>query len=200
MSRPLINPGALVWSGEHWINDLRSPSSDVTSAMVSLYHTRYSDGGEGTVAFIKIEGELGFRGACTDNRAVAQFVLDHRLPFDRTLPLIDAEIHRSGDIRYAPEWHIRTATDHIVATWSTLGPPLVVEGNAPIFRDDVDFFAVFVFASAASVVLNGQPVNGLPYPVRVWERTLGGARSSCMFALAETMTRVPTTPHCAMST
>jgi hypothetical protein len=154
--------------------------------MLSLYHTRYSAGGEGTVAFIKIPG---FSGACTDNREAAQFVYDNRIPFDRSLPIIDAEIKRGGDIRTAPSWVIQTASDRIEATWTQLGPPMVVEGFAPIFRDDMDFFALFLFAEAASMTLNGVAVPGQPYPVDSWQKTLGGLRSSAMFALAETMTR-----------
>jgi hypothetical protein len=191
MTRPLINPGNLVWSGEHWLLYLRQPGASVESGRVSIYHTRYSAAGEGTVAYIEVPGEPGFRGACTDNREVARFVSENRIPFDKTLPIIDAEIKRQGDIRHAPSWSIKTVTAHIVATWSSLGAPLVIDGFAPQFRNDVDFTALFVFADVATVTLNGQLVSGAPYEDDAWLKTLGGQWSSCMFALAETMTRVP---------
>jgi hypothetical protein len=60
MSRPRINPGNLVWSGEHWINYLREPGAVSDSGMVSLYHTRYSSAGEGNIAFVDIQGDPGF--------------------------------------------------------------------------------------------------------------------------------------------
>jgi hypothetical protein len=192
MTRPLINPGAFVWSGEHWLLYLRQAGASVESARVSIYHTRYCAAGEGTVAYIEVPGESGFRGAYTDNRAIAHFVSENRIPFDKTLPIIDAEIQRQGDIRRAPSWNIKSATNHIIATWSSLGAPLVIDGFAPQFRDDVDFTALFVFAATATVTLNGQPIEGSPYRDDAWLKTLGGQRSSCMFALAETMTRVPT--------
>ena len=56
MRRPVLNPGTLHWSGEHWINYLRLPGSDTNSAMVSLYHTRYCPAGEGNVAFVEASG------------------------------------------------------------------------------------------------------------------------------------------------
>lgn len=190
MSRPLIHPGHLIWSGEHWLTFLRTSGSDIDTAAVSIYHTRYSAGGEGTVAFVKFSDNPEANGAYTDNPEVAQYVYDHRLPFDRTLPLVEAVIERGGDIRHNPSWSIRSSRSHIVTTWTELGPPLVVEGVAPIFRDEIDFFALFVFAETASVTLNGVAIPGMSYPVDVWAKTLGGDRSACMFALAETLTRV----------
>ena len=196
MARPVINPGTLVWSGEHWINYLRKPGDQSDSGMVSLYHTRYSAAGEGNVAFVDIPGNPGFTAVCTDNRRVAQFIIETRIrgkgnPFDRDLPVLDAEITRGGYIRKAPSWTIQTEGARILATWRGILPPVIAEGPAPTFREDVDFFTLLFFAEEASITLNGQPVDGRPYVRDIWRKSIGGDRSSCVFALAETMIKVP---------
>ena len=196
MTRSIINSGTLEWSGEHWISYLRRPGDESNSAMVSLYHTRYSAAGEGTVALVDVTGEPGFTGVCTDSREVAEFVLDEMVrgsgnPWDRELPVVDAEIMRGGDIREAPSWSIQAGGDRIVATWSSIGPLLIVEGDSPTFKDGVDFFTLLLFADESSISLNGRPSEGGPYQVDTWNRAVGGGqRSSCVFALAETKIKV----------
>lgn len=195
MSRPPINPGTLVWSGEHWINYLREPDANSDSGVVSLYHTRYSPAGEGNVAFVDIPGDPGFTGVCTDNIKVARFVIDTMIrgkgnPFDRDLPILDAEIKRDGDIREAPSWIIQTDSDRIVATWTVEQPPVIAEGFAGLFSEEVDFFTMLFFVDEATILLNGNRVAGRPYLRQTWRRSIGGDRSSCIFALAETMIRV----------
>ena len=73
MDRPLVNKGRLFWTGQHWINYIRPPQSTETSGMVSLWHTHYSSAGEGTVAYVLIEGETSYRRICTDNPETGGF-------------------------------------------------------------------------------------------------------------------------------
>ena len=198
MSRPVINPGNLIWSGEHWIDYLREDDSDSNSGMVSLYHTRYSASGEGNVAFVDIPGKNGICGLCTDNPDVGGFVHTEMVrrkgnPFDRDLPLFDAEISRGGDIRTSPTWSINTNGRLVVATWSQIQPPIIAEGPAPTFREDLDFFTLLFFCDTASIELDGAPVPGRPYPRDIWRKSIGGDRSSCVFALAETSIRISAT-------
>jgi hypothetical protein len=194
MSRPVVNPGTLLWSGEHWIDYLREPGAAQNSAMVSLYRTVYSAAGEGVTAFVGIPGEGGLAAIYSDNRAVTDVLLELMIrprpdhPFNRPLPLVDAELSRGGDIRSAPSWTIRGGSATIVATWSGLDGPVVTEGPAGTFTDEHDFFTVLVFAARATVSLNGRQILGEPYPIMDWDRSIGGERSSCVFAFAETMT------------
>jgi len=199
MSRPVINPGTLRWSGEHWISYLRPPGADTNSGLVSLYHTRYSPAGEGTAAFVDLADHPDCLGLYTDNREVAAFIQDmirgRGNPFDRQLPLIDAHISRSGDIRFNPSWVIATRSPptrgcHITATWSDIQPPVIAEGPAPTFGPDRDFFTLLFFTDSAAITVNGQPVEGQPYQRDIWQASIGGDRSSCVFALAETMIMV----------
>ena len=99
--------GTLIWCGEHWINYLRPRGKDRDSAAVSLYHARFSEAGEGSVAFVDIpEGEAQAR-AYTDNPEFARFVIDTMIrgrgsPFDRELSIRKAVLTRTGDIRRIP--------------------------------------------------------------------------------------------------
>ncbi|MBI3942043.1 MAG: hypothetical protein HY326_03450 [Chloroflexi bacterium] len=194
MSRPVINPGMLIWSGEHWINYLRKPGEDTDSGMVSLYHTRFSAAGEGNVAFVDIPGDPGLCALCTDNRDVARFIKEmikgRGNVFDRDMFILDARIMRGGDIRTNPSWIIETPHDRVVASWSGILPPVIAEGDAPTFREDLDFFTLLFFTEEAQITLNGAAVAGKPYTRDIWSTSIGGDRSSCVFALAETMTKV----------
>ena len=196
MSRPVINPGTLHWSGEHWINYLRRPDSESNSAMVSLYHTRYSPAGEGNVAFVDIADQPAYQGVYSDNPEVATFVRQiisgRGNPFDQELPLYPAQLVRTGDIRQAPGWLITTDTVQIQATWQKLKSPIIAEGPAPTFGPDRDFFTVLFFTWMATIQINGQLCPGQPYARDIWQPSIGGQRSSCVFALAETMILTPT--------
>jgi hypothetical protein len=194
VTRPVVNPGTVLWSGEHWIDYLREPGGEGHTAMFSLYDTIWSTAGEGVTAYVDIPG---FTGVYTDNRAVAVYVHDLLIrlredhPFNRSLTVFDAELVRGGDIRAAPSWTVRTPETTIVATWEGLGDAVVTEGPVGTFTDRHDYFTVLFFASRATITVNGSAVPGEPYTTTQWDRSIGGERSSCVFALAETMTLVP---------
>ena len=196
MSEDLHNSlGRLIWSGEHWLNYLRPPGTESDSGMVSLYHSQYSSGGQGTVAFVDIAGDPGFTGVCTDNREFAEFIAETMIrgrgnAFDRELPILDAEFTRGGDTWSAPSWTIQAGSDCIVATWEQIQPPLV---GPPVLNPSI-VFTVLCFTDGGRISLNGEPVIGSPYPREIWRASLGEAHSSCVFALAETMIQPPASP------
>lgn len=188
MCRPNINEGKLLWSGEHWINYIRKDGEDEDSARVSLYHTRYSLAGEGTVAYVTIGGDEGFEGICTDNAELVPYLSDiMRPPFNVKMPVYEATFKRTGDIRREPSWVIEAGQNTIISTWKDIEPPVIAEGWAPFFTDDRDFFTMLFFTDVASITLNGRQIDGEPYPRDVWKKSIGGDRSSAIFALAESM-------------
>ena len=182
-----LSRGGLLWSGQHWIAYLRRPGSEDHTGMVSLYRGDTSPAGAGTAAFVEIPGSDGFTGLCTDNRDFAEFVRQTQVvptsPFDRGMDVIDAQVFFGGDIRTEPAWEILADGRWIVASWRDLEPALV---GPPTAHPRI-VFTVLVFAAGGSIELDGQDVGGEPYPRDNWARTLGRPRSSCCFALAETM-------------
>ena len=192
MATENLSRAKLVWSGEHWINYLRTPGSAENSGMVSLYRAYYSPAGRGTVAYIDVPGAAGFTGVCTDNRDCAQFIDDRMIrgnaaaaagPWARELPLVEARFHLAGDVGRDPAWTIEAGETRITAAWKALQEPLV---GPPTIHPHI-IFTIFFFADRASIEVNGRKVSGEPYPNEAWARNLGEPHSSCVFALAETM-------------
>ena len=157
--------------------------------MVSLYHAYSSPAGLGTAAFVQIQGEGGFTGLCTDNEAFAEFVKETQVtssaPYDIDMPLVSAQFRKSGDVLERPTWTIRAQDRQVVASWWGLQAPLV---GPPTLHPRI-VFTILVFAEKAGIELDGKAVAGAPYLRDVWAKSLGTPRSSCVFALAETMVR-----------
>ena len=187
-----INPGRLLWSGEHWINGLQSPEGGTPSAWVSLFHTRYSPAGEGNAAQIIIRADRQLSLICADVPEVGRFTQEkflNRSSFqDPKAPIVQARFFREGDIRKDPAWVIETDKHRIVARWWVTEPPVIAQGT---FSPGSEHFTALFFTERASVEVDGQPIPGNPYLRDIWEPSLQRARSSCVFALAETMIERP---------
>lgn len=185
----------LIWSGEHWIAFLRRAGEETDSGSVSLYHTRYSAAGGGSVAFVDIPGRDGFPAICAERRDLADFIFDtmvrgRGMKFDQELPVIEAEIERGGDVREAPWWRIATEHGTVLATWSKVQAPLIAEGPGPAVDGRAVTYSLLFFTDGASVTIDGEEAGGEPYIRDIWRRNIGRPGSSCVFALAETITTV----------
>lgn len=195
MQPAVINRKTLFWTGEHWINFLRRPGEDAHSGMVSLYHTHYSAAGAGIVTLVHVDAPQRFTAICTDNRALVPFIQEHwprgRIPpFDGPdVPVLAATFRRGGDIRRDPCWIITVAGHEIIACWTVTQPPLVMTRAGAGEDADLDMHSALFFTDEAAIMFDGQPADGLPYMSPHWAPLLGTARSSCVFALAETMMR-----------
>ena len=194
MSRPIVNPGTLWWTGQHWIDYLRVPGTETDSGMVSLWHTHYCEAGEGTTVFIDIPGADGYQAICTDNPDVAAFHVDWMKGrggiYDLGLEIVPAEIRREGSILEAPSWVIESGDTRIVAIWKQIEPPVILDGASPKFKEGWDVYSYLYFTWDATITLNGRQIPGEPYPRDIWEPTIGGERSSCVFALSETFVEI----------
>ena len=193
MDRPVaVHSGQLIWSGEHWINALRPEGAESPSAWISLFHTRYSSAGEGNVAQVMISGETGFSIVCTDSRELTQWItsmfLSRSSYYDRDAPVVEARFQRTGDITRDPEWLIETDKHRVVARWHVTEPPVIADGS---FRSGSEHFTLLFFTDNATVELDGRSIDGKPFRRDIWKPTIGGERSSCVFALAETLIELP---------
>ena len=195
MSRPVVNPGSLLWSGEHWILKLQNQLG-VNTGRVSLYNTKYSSSGEGIVAFVDIPDEFGQR-VFTDNPEVYSFIYENMVngnaatPFQGGLQVFEANICRTGDIRSDPSWLIESGDINISASWADILNPVISEGYAPTFTKELDILSVLFFTEKASISLNDRKLPGAPYPTDLWKTKVGGERSSCVFAIGETFIKIP---------
>lgn len=158
--------------------------------MVSLWHTHYSSAGEGTVAYVLIEDGSSCHRICTDNPDMAAFMQGWMRGrggmYDMELETTQAAFTRGGSVLDSPSWTIDTEDDQVIARWSGLQSPELLEAPAPKLRDGWDVYSCLFFAHSAQIMFNGHPVEGEPYRVDIWKPSLGGKRSSCVFALSET--------------
>ncbi len=190
-----ILPGRLLWSGEHWICFLRAPSAQEDSVRVSLYRSVYSPAGEGHVAFVDVPGSL--QAILTDNRAFLEFIRTTMFrgkapPFGSGLPVVEAAFRREGDLKKSPSWVMEAGKHLLDVTWTQLEPPTLAFRGDPEFQRQRPAFTILFFCQGARLLLDGQRIEGTPYPRRIWREALGGGdRSSCVFAIAETMIRPP---------
>ena len=111
-------------------------------------------------------------------------------PFDRDLPVLDAEVTRGGDVRTSPSWTVGTDKGLVVATWSNVNRPLVLERPGAESKGRTVTFSLLFFTDQGTITLDGRPVEGEPYVRNDWRRSIGRPGSSCCFALAETETEL----------
>ena len=188
--RPRVE-GELTWTGEHWINYLREPGQESDSGRVSLFSFRWCPAGAGTAALVDVPGR--FTGLCTDNREVLEYAratMTRSWP-EEEIPVVDAEFSESGDLRTDPAWRIDTGSHVILAAWGEVEAPVVCNGPWPDSPSGDYVFSLLHFCGRAALEIDGEPVAGAPYTRDIWRSTIGGDRSSCVFALAESFVRRP---------
>ena len=166
------------------------PGAKSIAAQLSLYCAAYSPVGQGTVAYIDIPGSEGLTAVCTDNpEAWSRFYYGHHDSRQLIIHLTaiylngSATFSRAGRIDRNPSWTIQSECHTLTATWEQLESPLV---GPPTINPHIVFTAL-IFAAAGQMQLDGTAIPGSPYPREAWSKSLGQARSSCCFALAETM-------------
>ena len=171
---------------------LRRPGEVANSGSVSLYVTRYSPVGEGTVALVGAHGEPGVAPIfCAEKPELADFIAENVIswqgsPFERDAPVVNATFTRGGDVRTAPHWRIDTGEDVVEAQWSRINAAVIMD--RPLQSGDVVItHSLLFFADAAAITVNGNRVEGEPFVRENWRRAIGRPGSSCCFALSETM-------------
>jgi hypothetical protein len=137
---------------------------------------------------VRIGGPKGFHAVCTDNAELGRFITERFFMrvdyFEKGLPVVEARFSREGDVRRDPAWVIQAKEHRIVARWHVKDAPVIADGT---FRPGTEHFTVLFFTDEASVEIDGTGIDGRPYPRDIWKRSIGGDRSSCVFALAETL-------------
>lgn len=187
MTKPTVNTGTLEWSGEHWINAI-SVDGENPTGWFSLFHTRYSEQGEGNALHL-IVPEQGINLVATDNRPLGEW-MQHNF-FQRTTvkapldPVVNAQFHREGTIQTDPSWVVQLPEFRVMAQWFPKEPPVIAHGPF----GDTEFFTLLFFTVESTIELNDDKIAGTPYQRDIWKPSIGGNRSSSVFALAESMIR-----------
>jgi hypothetical protein len=199
VTRPVVNPGTVIWAGDHLLLYLKSPGVEGETTLVSFYRTVYSPLGAGHTALVLIDRDAGgwdegdLRVIYTDNEALTAWVRENvvRLPGhplrDYSLPIRAAQFEASGAVGQERREVIRAADHEIALTWADFEPPLYVEGPAGTFGDEFDIFSLLCPARTGIVEIDGQRAAGEPFPREIWRRATGRALSSVLIAMGEVM-------------
>ena len=169
---------------------LATTGETADSGSFSLYHTRFSAAGEGTVAFVSIP-DAGIDAVYADSAGLAEWTIDNMIrgrgnQFDRDMPVVEACLTRLGDVRTQPSWILEAGGRRIVSTWTVTDPAVIHWGPTPSGVPDMQIFSLLYFTYETELAVDGGSVDGVPYARDIWRASIGGDRSSCVFALAET--------------
>ena len=198
-ARPVVNPGNVLWGGDHLLLYLRRPGSDEDVTLVSYYRTLFSPAGAGRTAMVLSDlngdgwGPDDHRAIYTDNPAMTAWARQNLArapghPFrDPSLPVVTARFEDTGAVGSHFETHIVAPGAEIALTWQDFEAPIAYEGVQGTLAPDYDIFSVLGPAARASVTINGRAAPGQPYPREVWRKTTGRALSSALIAICEFM-------------
>lgn len=186
-TKPELNPGKLVWAGEHWINGISIDEDAEPSGWFSQYSIRYSEAGEGNVLQLVIP-EKDICCICTDNLGVGEWVSDGFFAKSSVqtpdAPLVKATFRREGSAHSNPSWVVDWDGHHVVARWNVTKPPVIAYGP---FKEGIEFFTILFFTMDSSIEVDGKQIKGKPYLRDIWKPSIGEMRSSSVFALSESM-------------
>lgn len=104
---------------------------------------------------------------------------------DTSIPVIDAEFSKSGDLRYFWTEHVFAGKDEIALTWHEIGEPLLIhtEPNTVPERP-YGVCTVLVPALGTRLTVNGQQAAGQAWP----REREGKPFSNCALAFSESWT------------
>lgn len=192
MPRPVLNPGAVLWSGENSYIRLRDETNENDLTRLALYRIIFSPVGEGHVALCvsDLAGDgLGDDDPCaifTDNPELARWlfreVVQNPCWNQRDMPTIAATFNHRGDCRISRTERIEADGQVIEVTWSQLDRPYMYEGPRGEVSDKFDLFCLLISAWQIDMTVNGRKAVGKTYPMQFKGDTIS---NSCL-SLSET--------------
>jgi hypothetical protein len=191
MPRPVLNPGAVLWSGENSYVHLRDEEGGRDLTRLSLFRIVYSPVGEGHAAFVISDLEANGLdddpcAVYTDNRDLARWlsaeVMQNPVWKERQLPVVDARFGFTGDSRHSRFEHIEAAGRVIDVTWSKLDRPYMYEAPAGLVSDKFDLFCLLISAWQVEITVNGRKAAGQTFPMAFQGQNIS---ESCL-SLSET--------------
>jgi hypothetical protein len=204
MTRPVINPGAVDWSGENPGMYLRDSADGPYVTLISYFRVVVSPKGRGHAAFILQDPHGDGKSTAkpnlciTDNEPMAEYLRTgfvanfgafkgiKGLASIRTVPGWDFLRAGDGATRHT-EW-FRSTVGQVSLTWKDLGDVVLVEmPKDKSATGQHEMFSLFVDAHAVEVSINGRGVSGKPFP-----RDFSGKKdsSTAFLAYSETWVRV----------
>jgi hypothetical protein len=187
----MVDPGAVVMTGENSFIRLSDDGGKTIVDRVSHWRVLWSPAGQGHALFI--ESPLAVPGPriYADNVGVARYLqrtietLLHSPFADETLPVRDAEFARTGNSLSTVEERVASDEGEIVLAFWDLLPPFVLTMPPGAMNRPLGVYSTFLPARGAQL-----SVNGVAATAKVFlQDRFGKAASSCCLAWSETWTR-----------
>lgn len=204
MSRPVINPGQIDWSGENPGMYLKETADGPFVTLISFFRVVLSPHGKGHAAFMLQDPRGSGKDAAkpnvciTDNEPLANYLRDgfvtHFGAFKGATGLAGCrmvpgwDFQAGGDGRTVHTEWFRSAIGQVCLTWDQLGAPFLVElmkeGSA---TGKHEMFSLFVESPSVRATINGNAVAGKAFPREFLSRKNS---STAFLAFSETWVKV----------
>ena len=186
-----LDGNRVILTGENPFIRLSRNDGDVATTSASFWRILFSPAGPGHVLYLASELTDGAWRIYSDNLAMARWLqstvqgmLNPEL-LDLSIPVIDAQFSKSGDMRDFWSERVDTSEEEIVLTWYTIGEPLLIhtQPNADPTRP-YGVCTVLIPALGVRLTRNGVAAAGQPWP----REREGKPFSTCALAFSESWT------------
>ena len=186
-----VDANRLILTGENPFIRLSATDDGPVTTNASFWRILLCPAGPGHVLYLKSELTEDRWRIYSDNIAMARWLqktvqgmLNAELR-DLSIPVVDAEFSRDGDVRDFWTERLQTNDEQIALTWHDIGEPLLIhtQPNAEPSRP-YGVCTVLIPALGARLTRNGELASGQPWP----RQREGKPFSTCALAFSESWT------------
>jgi len=186
-----VDANRLILTGENPFIRLSATDDGLVTTNASFWRILLCPAGPGHVLYLKSELTEDRWRIYSDNIAMARWLqktvqgmLNAELR-DLSIPVVDAEFSRDGDVRDFWTERLQTNDEEIALTWHDIGEPLLIhtQPNAEPSRP-YGVCTVLIPALGARLTRNGELASGQPWP----RQREGKPFSTCALAFSESWT------------
>lgn len=187
----IADPHKTIMTGENPFIRLSAKDGDPNTTDASFWRIIFSPAGPGHVLYVKSELTENKLRIYSDNIAMARWLqttiqgMLNPETADTSVPVIDAEFSKSGDVRSFWTERLLTHDEEVALTWYDIGEPLMIHSapnQVPGRKYGVN--TVLIPALGARLTINGEQAQGSP-----WKREREGRPfSTCALAFSESWT------------
>ena len=186
-----VDEHRVILTGENPFIRLSETDGAPTSTEASFWRVIFSPAGPGHVLYLRSRLTDDQLRIYSDNIALARWLQEtvqgmlNEATRDPSIPVIDAEFERHGDMRSYWTESLDSAEEEISLTWYDLGDPLLVHTapGEPAGRP-YGVCTVLIPARGARLTVNWEHASGLPWP----REREGRPFSTCALAFSESWT------------
>ena len=186
-----VDANRLILTGENPFIRLSATDDGPATTNASFWRILLCPAGPGHVLYLKSELTEDRWRIYSDNIAMARWLqktvqgmLNAELR-DLSIPVVDAEFSRDGDVRDFWTERLQTNDEEIALTWHDIGEPLLIHTQPNVEPSrPYGVCTVLIPALAARLIRNGGLASGQPWP----RQREGKPFSTCALAFSESWT------------